>query len=113
MPPAAPRVSNLQRRTVTMLCFYFTFTFNLLSQEIIFNVHTPNKHDYSWLVSSLVGMFVGVLACQAHGWATSEEGLDPFINLLSGFVRVYGFLDPVPCCLEALAWMCKVVGPRV
>jgi hypothetical protein len=91
MPRPPPRVSNLQRRTITLPCFYFTLTLNVVAQEIFFVIPALRPHSYI-LVSAVIGMLVGVLAVKLHGWATSEEGLDPLINLLLGSSGILVFL---------------------
>jgi hypothetical protein len=90
MPRPPPRVSNLQHRTITLLCFYFTLTLNILAQEV-FVIPALRPHSYI-LVGAVIGMPVGVLAVKAHGWATSEEGLEPLINLLLGSSGILAFL---------------------
>jgi hypothetical protein len=91
MPPAPPRVSNLQRRTITLLCFYFALTLNILVQEIFFAFSALRPHNYI-LASGALGIPISILSVKAHGWSTSEEGLNPFINLLLGSSGILALL---------------------
>jgi hypothetical protein len=81
-PP--PHVTKLQRATITFLYLYFSTALHIITQGYLFS--NPALYSSSWfqIIQFSRVAVIGVITIKAHGFATSETGLDPFINGLLG-----------------------------